>query len=418
MATMVIRKRTMNPISVLLQSSKTSWRYRSTSRSLHQRSFLTSPKPHDRVPDFAFAFDIDGVLLRSSKPIPGAHKTLTYLQRHQIPFILLTNGGGTTESERVAQLSQKLDVSLSTEMFIQSHTPFAELVNDKNDTPGFKDKCILVVGGEGDNCRRVAEEYGFTNVVTPIDIITAHPTLWPFSHPPSLPEHVRPLPDPLQISAIFVYTDPHDWALPTQLILDLLLSHAGNLGTLSSFNNDANLPNRGYQQDGQPLLYFSNPDLWWAAGYHLPRLGQGGFREALEGVWSAVTGGETRGVKLEKKMCGKPYEATFGFAERKLEKHRKVLLDFKETESKAQRLKHVYMVGDEPKLNGVPDNPESDIRGANQYKSPQGSEWQSVLVRSGVYSGGEPSWKPKIIVDNVWDAVQWGLKSSGWKPSD
>ena len=58
-----------------------------------------------------------------------------------------------------------------------------------------------------------------------------------------------------------------------------------------------------------------------------------------------MTGGETRGVKLEKKMCGKPYEATFGFAERKLEKHRKVLLDFKETESKAQRLKHVYMVG-------------------------------------------------------------------------
>ena len=46
-------------------------------------------------------------------------------------------------------------------------------------------------------------------------------------------------------------------------------------------------------------LYFSNPDLLWASEYHLPRLGQGGFREALEGVWEAVTGGTEKGVKLE-----------------------------------------------------------------------------------------------------------------------
>jgi len=64
------------------------------------------------------------------------------------------------------------------------------------------------------------------------------------------------------------------------------------------------------------------------------------------------------------------------------------------------------------------DNPESDIKGANDYQSPQGTEWQSILVRSGVYSDGEPAWKPRVIVDDVWDAVQWGLESSGWKPPD
>lgn len=64
------------------------------------------------------------------------------------------------------------------------------------------------------------------------------------------------------------------------------------------------------------------------------------------------------------------------------------------------------------------DNPESDIRGGNEFESPTGSEWCSILVRSGVYNGGEPAWKPKAIVNDVWDAVRWGLKSSGWRPPE
>ena len=62
------------------------------------------------------------------------------------------------------------------------------------------------------------------------------------------------------------------------------------------------------------------------------------------------------------------------------------------------------------------DNPESDIRGCNQFVSPSGSEWYSILVRSGVFNGGEPAWKPKAIVNDVWDAVELGLESSGWQP--
>ena len=67
-------------------------------------------------------------------------------------------------------------------------------------------------------------------------------------------------------------------------------------------------------------------------------------------------------------------------------------------------LKKVYMVG---------DNPESDIRGANQYVSEMGSKWESILVRSGVYSGGEPSHKPGIVVGDIWDAVRWGMQKEG-----
>ncbi|KAK3078385.1 hypothetical protein LTS18_007632, partial [Coniosporium uncinatum] len=240
-----------------------------------RRTLISSSAPASSMPDFAFAFDIDGVLVRSSDPLPGAHETLSYLQKQRIPFILLTNGGGKTEQERVDDLSEKLGVRLDVSMLVQSHTPFAMLDD-------LKEKTV----------------YGFKNVVMPHDILVAHPEIWPFSKW-ALPHYrplAKPLPKPihsadpsksLKIDAIFVYNDPRDWGLDSTVILDLLMSKQGILGTLSDKNNNEGLPNRGYLQDDQPHLYYSNPDLWWAAKYHLPRLGQGGFRESFEGLWAA-----------------------------------------------------------------------------------------------------------------------------------
>lgn len=235
----------------------------------------------------------------------------------------------------------------------------------------------------------------------PCDIYAADPTIWPFSKA-FLELHranARPLPNPLPpFSAVFVYNDPRDWGLDLTVILDLLLSQGGKLGTLSPLNNRADLPNRGYQQDGQPELWFANPDLWWAAKHPLPRLGQGGFREALEGVWAAATGGSRMGVKLHKHVIGKPFHGTYEFAEKRLIQHRHDLFRGQDMEP----LKRVYMIG---------DNPESDIRGGNTFQSPHGAEWNTVLVKTGVYKDGEdPSWKPTRIVEDVWDAVQWALK--------
>ncbi|KAI9716221.1 MAG: hypothetical protein M1812_005446 [Candelaria pacifica] len=378
----------------------------------HRRTLqTTSFPPQNNTPDFAFAFDIDGVLLRQSSPLPRAHKTLSYLQKNNIPFILLTNGGGKHESERVAELSGKLGVELSTDLFVQSHTPFQSLVGGDGEKEGLRDKCVLVMGGEGDRCRGVAERYGFRNIITPADLLTDSPSIWPFAADllPHYASFAHPLPLPicttaspsdtskptLKIDAIFVYTDPRDWALDTSILLDILLSSQGYIGTLSPQNNNPKLPNRGYQQDNQPKLYYSNPDLWWAAGYHLPRLGQGGFRESFEGVWKAATGG----ANLEKEILGKPTQGTFEFAEERMVRQRRKIAGGK------GGLRNVYMIG---------DNPESDIRGANEYKSPFGSRWYSVLVRSGVFNGGEPAHTPKVVVDDVWDAVRWGLEREGW----
>ena len=199
--------------------------------------------------------------------------------------------------------------------------------------------------------------YGFTNVLTPSDLITAFPTIWPFASQQYHSPHARPLPgrslsprdlqlspDPktIKIDAIFIFHDPRDWALDTQIILDLLFSSGGYLGSFSPKNNNPSLPNRGYLQDGQPPLYFSNPDLFWAAAYPLPRLGQGGFRGAFQGVWNAATGGSGRVVQLKSHMFGKPTQGTFEFAEKRLQAHRKTLL------GSGAGLKNVYMVGGKP----------------------------------------------------------------------
>ena len=67
----------------------------------------------------------------------------------------------------------------------------------------------------------------------------------------------------------------------------------------------------------------------------------------------------------------------------------------------------------------VGDNPESDIAGANGYASGQGTEWVSVLVRTGVWSEGrggrlEGEFEPKGVVDDVVGAVKWALRREGW----
>ncbi|KAJ4298685.1 hypothetical protein N0V88_003717 [Collariella sp. IMI 366227] len=340
-------------------------------------------------PAFAFAFDIDGVLLHVSKPIPGAPEVLKFLNDYNIPFILLTNGGGKHETERVKDLTNKLGVQLSTDNFIQSHTPFRDLLEGPD---SLREKTVLVTGSDYEKCRAIFKEYGFQNVITPADIYHADPTIFPFQSvatstmtaqslpvPSSPPRPLLPIPTTnLKIDAMFVLNDPRDWALDIQILTDLLLSHSGYAGTYSPLNNNPSLPNCGWQADGQPKLYFSNADLLWSAGYHLPRLGQGAFQAALAGVWRRITGGH----ELQRTSIGKPYGETYRFAERVLSSHRhEVLRVMHEGEDGGGRhegtvgaLKRVYMVG---------DNPESDIAGANGHMSEHGTEWVSVLVKTG-----------------------------------
>ncbi|KAF2434854.1 HAD-superfamily hydrolase [Tothia fuscella] len=338
--------------------------------------------------EFAFAFDIDGVIYRSSSLCEGAVEAIQYLNTHQIPYIFLTNGGGKTEEVRARDMATKLNIPVSTEQFIQSHTPFKQYL------PEFADKTVLVLGGVGDDNRNVAEAYGFKNVVTTADIVTAFPNYWPFDemHGDYFRKLARPLPStPLQIAAIFVFSSPRDWGLDQQICLDLLLSQKGLLGTPSRMNGNGMWRN-GNLTDSQPKIFFSNPNVDFSTSYHLPRLAQGSFKAGLEGVWKAKTGLDL--PSSQSVQVGKPTQLQFQYGENAL---RAIA---------GKDLKRVYMVG---------DGPRSDIAGANQYRSPFKSTWKSILVQTGMHVAGTvPEFLPMKEVPNVLDAVRWALEQEGF----
>lgn len=356
--------------------------------SVEPKTKRAVPKPRTPGENFAFAFDIDGVIYKSGLLCPGAKEAIAHLHAHDFPFIFLTNGGGLSEHARAADLATKLGTPINASQFIQAHTPFKDHVNELGD------KNVLVLGGVADKCREVAEYYGYDRVITTADVVTSYGDLWPFNemHGDYFANSARPLKDDTVISAIFIYSSPRDWGCDLQLLIDLLLSEKGKLGTVSPLNGNVNLPNNGYIQDNQPHIYFANPDITYATKYHLPRICQGTFKLALEGMWEGLTG--TKLIPVEHyTQIGKPTQRQFEYGEKALR------------EVSGKDLSKVYMIG---------DSPRSDIAGANNYDSPYGSDWKSILVQTGIHQAGAvPECTPDVEVPNVLDAVRWALEQEG-----
>ncbi|KZF23591.1 phosphatidyl synthase [Xylona heveae TC161] len=343
----------------------------------HSTSEPPTP-PDTRVTDsYAYAFDIDGVLIRGGRPIPEAIQAMKVLNGDneygiKVPYIFVTNGGGKSEQERCIDLSKQLDIEVSPGQFICGHTPMQEMAE--------KFGTVLVVGGEGEKCRIVAESYGFKDVVTPGDIIKTNEDTTPFrklTDEEKANSRVRDF-NTMRIEAIFVFADSRDWAGDQQIILDVLMSENGRLGTVSKTFDEG------------PPIFFSHNDVVWSASHELNRLGMGALRCSLEAMFKAVTGKE-----LKTTAFGKPQIGTFQFATRLLQRWRK------DTHGIDSPVETVYFVG---------DTPESDIRGTNEYNKTTGMNWYSILVRTGVYqTGTQPRFQPRHIADNVLEAVKHGM---------
>ncbi|TBU38601.1 HAD hydrolase [Dichomitus squalens] len=345
------------------------------------RYIQSSSRP--RLPPLAFAFDIDGVLLRGPHTIPAARRALDMLNGVNpmgvtIPFILLTNGGGLGEEARRHKLSSQLGVEIHSNQIVQAHTILKSVVHK------YADKPVLVLGGRNDEIRKVAEDYGFKHAYTTLDALAWKPEVWPFHNlTPEERASVKPADfSGIPISAIFVFHDPRNWSLDIQVILDVIRSRGivgGPYLDPSPTSNQQSLP---------PVeLVLCNPDLLWKSDFPQPRLGQGAFREAFQAVYQAVVGARYPCVQY-----GKPTKATYEFAEIVL---RDRLEEF--SGDRVDEMPRVYMIA---------DNPESDIAGANA------AGWPSVLVKTGVYdpSRGPPTHTPSYIAEDVEEAVRWAIE--------
>lgn len=335
---------------------------------------LAGEKVH-AAKDMAFVFDIDGVLVHGDRLIPEGQRVLEILNGDnelgiKIPHIFLTNGSGKPEQPRVEQLSKILHNPISTEQFIQSHTPMRALAEYY--------KTVLVVGGEGYKCREVAEQYGFEDIVVPNDIIAWDPTIAPYR---VFTEEERKTSRPrdfskINIEAIMVFSDSRDYATDMQIIMDLLRSENGRFGTMAKDPVSQRIP-----------IYFSQGDMLCPTEHKFPRMSQGAFRIGLEAMYKSLTG-----VELERVVYGKPELATYKYAD-------EVISSWMETIHNDEKLpKNIYMIG---------DNPASDIIGGNMYG------WNTCLVRTGVFQGGENDEENPAsfgVFANVFDAVTTAIK--------
>jgi HAD superfamily hydrolase (TIGR01456 family) len=329
-----------------------------------------------KAKNMAFAFDIDGVLVHGDRLIPEGKKALEILNGDnelgiKIPHIFLTNGSGKIEKDRCQQLEQILGNPVSTDQFIQSHTPMSALSEYYS--------TVLVVGGEGYRCREVAEQYGFRNIVVPNDIVAWDPTIAPYR---VFTDEERATSRPrdftkICIEAIMVFSDSRDYATDMQIIMDVLRAKNGRLGTIAEDPVAERVP-----------IYFSQGDLLCPTEHPNPRMSQGAFRIGLEAMYKALTGAD-----LERVVYGKPELATYKYAD-------DVLTSWMGELHGEERLpENIYMIG---------DNPASDIIGGNMYG------WNTCLVRTGVFQGGDNDENNPAnfgVFPNVLEAVKKALRA-------
>ncbi|KAH8119510.1 HAD hydrolase [Phellopilus nigrolimitatus] len=354
---------------------------------------LTLQETLQRKPPLAFAFDIDGVLLHGEEVIPQAKKALRMLNGEnelgiKIPYIMITNGGGVSETVRCQKLTEKLGVEISLSQFMQAHTVLKSIVDQ------YAEKPVLVLGGLPGSVPQVAEEYGFRNVYTTLDIMAWNPSIWPMhdldANERAFVESRPPFEPSTRFAAIFVFHDPRNWALDIQVTCDILLNGGSVLPALAGPTASTLVP----ENEGAVKLVFCNPDLLWRSDFPVPRLGQGGFRIAFEAVYHSLTGKNYPCVQY-----GKPTRETYAYAEQVLRGRLHELLLREGMVSKNEHSDYtpnVYMIG---------DNPESDIAGANA------KGWSSVLVNTGVYDPkcGPPAHEPSHIAQDVEQAVRWAI---------
>lgn len=311
-------------------------------------------------PTFGVVFDVDGVLLRGKQAIPGARQVLQDLKANDIPFAIMTNGGGYPEEKKAAQISEIVGETVSADLLCMSHTPMRQLVDKHGD------ELVLAVGKDCDELSAVMHNYGFKNVVTVGQLHSHFPTMYPDIKLDAHVPHGGRF-DQEQFGAVFVLIDPIYWGRELQIVMDVLCSQQGTLG-------------RNGERQSVPL-YSACSDFQYVGEFHLPRYGAGAFRAVMEDLYFRTTGHH-----LEQTLFGKPEKTSFDYAE--------TLID-----GQHDAVERIYMIG---------DNPQTDVKGANQAAG----RWKSILTLTGMHAGpgNDFTYPAYQVVQDVNEALEFMKK--------
>jgi len=271
--------------------------------------------------------------VRGKNVLPSAPEAFHYLYNHEenkwrVPVVFVTNAGNTLRQKKADQLSNWLNVPVTEDQVVMSHSPLKMFTEYHN-------KHVLVTG-QGP-VEFIAKSLGFTNVTTMDQLRHVFPALDCVDH-----KRRRAAPCSFQqffprIEAVVLFGEPIRWETSLQLLIDVLMSD----GHPSS--NPTTIPHPHL-----PILA-CNMDLQWMAEAVMPRFGHGAFLLCLENLYK-VTGRDM----IYTALIGKPSEITYRHAEHVIQQQ---AIDVMGLDNPVKTL---YCIG---------DNVCTDIFGANLYNN-------------------------------------------------
>lgn len=296
--------------------------------------------------DLAFALDMDGVLRRDKHAIPGAKEALDEIERNNISYILLSNGGVLPELF-VHEVEDILGHTIAPSRIVNIATMAMNYLSTRP-----KETVVLVVGAARlslpiikksghHNCiftMQAAMRFN-TGIIQGYCDIKGQYSQW--LREGQVTDDDFPISTfaddfPTHIDEILFCNDSNTWYLDMQIVLEALLRNGSISGNVS---------------DGivLPPIYVGNPDVTYGGCYIIPRITLGALLISTCEVYKQIT----KKDNLEIHYLGKPYDPIFSEAHKLLNS------------------KTIYMIG---------DSLASDITGANRRKK---DGWVSVLVLTG-----------------------------------
>ncbi len=209
------------------------------------------------IADFdAVVLDIDGVLLNSTRRMPGSQELLGMLRRHNMQFVLLTNDGNHSVREKADRLNTA-GLTVSPDQIISCGHAIGPAVTSLSLSGG----CFFIMGDTGDPCYAQGAGLEVTREISKLE----------------------------SCSGVIIGEENYDW----EPVIN---------GVINFFIDRPNAP-----------LIIPNPDEFYPGPELKIHVAAGGVGRFIQGVLKAY------GTEIHPHYLGKPHAAIFKLAHQALE---------------------------------------------------------------------------------------------------
>lgn len=362
-----------------------------------------------------FVFDMDALVTINTEGAlvarDGVADVISYFYGNNIAYVVFHNGVKVTERDMARLLNDALAPCPPMDFpnMVLPTSPLCGLLDAKNT---IVERTVLVLGGSGEDARRLAHENGYPWVITSSDVARYYDNFKKYHNPandapPDLPQgdrspwRLKRSKKHLRIEGILVFWEPEDRELDVELTLYLIMN-CGRLGYDCTEDN-AKLTQEDLVdkiQRNMPPVHMCTVDRPAPSPEGVPAQT---FLQLLQFRW--LTKSATLG-RIDLKLTlygGPPDERLFRCIDRSLGQADKPLyaiqkgLDARDDGLHVPPVRSVYTVG-------VP-----------KFQPHTGARWKDILLEGQVIPPGKP---PSFVAKDVKSAVEHGLVEGYWSAVD